>query len=117
MSLNLDIVDLLIDCASFNPEAYAARELRHADGRLFTQEEHHLVGQATRAELQAVHDYWTNAAEHHRQQQATLGDLADLLAPYFTRFGNNATIGELRPLMTPHDRARLDQLTSSISAL
>lgn len=115
--MNMRIVDLLIDCRNFSAEAYAARELRHDDGRLFTAEEHQLVGQATRAEMQAVRDLAAKEAEYHRAQAAALGELAGLLAPYYARFGDGATVGELRQLMTPEDRARLDDITSRIGAL
>lgn len=115
--MNVQIVDLLLGCQNFSPEAYAARELRHGDGRLFTAEEHQLVGKATRAELQAVRDYWAKAAEYHSVQHTALGELTALLRPYFERFGSGATVGELRPLMTPEDRTRLDDIASRIGGL
>lgn len=116
-TVNLDIVDLILDCDEFTPETYAAGQLRHADGRPFTDDEHHLIGQATRAELLAVRDLAAKAADHAREQEAAYRDLYDLVEPYATRCGPGATIQQMRALMTPEDQARLDDIASRINGL
>ncbi|WFE44276.1 DUF4326 domain-containing protein [Verrucosispora sp. WMMD1129] len=117
VTVNLDVVELILDCANLTPEAFTNRELCHRDGRPFSDAEHDLVSRATMAELQAARDHSAKLAEHAREQHALADELATLTRPYFDRFGDGATLGDLRPLMTPDDRGRFDDIVSRMSAL
>ncbi|MFI6329873.1 hypothetical protein ACIBBG_16420 [Micromonospora chersina] len=113
--VNMAIVALLLDCQNFGPEAWTARELRHEDGRPFTEDEHQLVGQARRPELQAVRDYFANAALVASEHAEHLRQLAALVQPYMERFGPGTTVADVRALMPPEERARLDELVALAS--
>ena len=113
MTLNLAAVDLLLDCRGFNPDTFP-NGMTHQDGRPFTEDEIRIVGQATMAELRAVTDYQSLAIEHMREQYDLSVEVATLTAPYFARYGDESTLGDLYPLMTPEDAARLVYIMSRL---
>ena len=114
--MNIDIVDLLLDCDNFGPDAFEQHQLRHRDGRPFTAAEHDLAAQATMVELRALRDYYAKATAHHTAQQQLMAEMADLVKPYFERLGGGANLGQVRDAMTPDEQARLDHIVDRITA-
>lgn len=103
-----DVVSLLLDIEDMT--TFGSGRLNHMDGRPFTMDEFDLAGSATAAELRACMEYSRRLVEMYDERARDANRAVQIMEPYFAKLGHAATVGDVRPLVTPEEGEELDAI-------
>ena len=113
MTIRADVVSLLTDINLDNLEP--GQRAHHNDGRPCTDTEMETLHTATLGEVKASSDYLDTVVGFHTEQHTDMQRVITLCKPYYDQLPDDATLGDVRPLMTDGERTELAELLDRLA--
>lgn len=111
MTARPEIVQVLMDIR-LNPET---GKFTRGDGSPLTAEETDLVGQATRAELDAASALLETMVDLHTTQAQLMRQFSNLVEPYFAKLPEGTLLDEALAIMPAGERAEAERLMDQVA--